>query len=105
MCLYWCIVLDNVELVEILTQSMSIFNQYSFVFSAVVFGTVLLFALMRWQSGPIWLRGGVMLLFVVVAVGINSLLRYPDSNVETVQDAETLLTNGNPTFLVFYSNY
>jgi uncharacterized membrane protein AbrB (regulator of aidB expression) len=84
---------------------MSIFNQYSFVFIAIVLGLGIAFALWRWQRGAAWLRGGVLALYIVVAVVAGLSLRYPDTTVENVQDAETILTNGNPTFFMFYSNY
>lgn len=98
-------VTDSVKLVEILTQLMSIFNQYSFVVITIVLGLVLAFALWRWRGRSVGLRAVVMLVFIAVMAGVGLTLRYPDTSVESVQDADTLLTNGNPTFLMFYSNY
>lgn len=84
---------------------MSFFNQYSFVVSAIVVIALLGFGLLRWQSGALWLRGGILGLVIVAAIIAHFSLRYPGATVKTVQDGDTLLNNGRPTFLMFYSNY
>ena len=84
---------------------MSLFNHYSFVVGAVVTGSLLLLFLWRWQGAARWVRVAVMALFIVGAVSLYANFRYPDTNIETVEDANVILTNGRPTFFMFYSNY
>lgn len=84
---------------------MQIFNQYSFVLGAIVVNLVLWGVLLRWQGPPIALRIGSALLVLLLTIGLSFTLRYPGQEVDTVEDANTIINNGQPTFLMFYSNY
>ncbi len=84
---------------------MQIFNHYSFLLSALIVVMVVVVALWRWKAGPMWLRLAGVGVILAATVGVGFVFRYPASEAATVQNVETVLNNGQPTFLVFYSNY
>ena len=86
----------------------SIFNQFSFVFVAGIIGLMWGTALWRWNR----FRPAVRLLmfgaYIALAGGILLASRYPkDASLElkTAADVEAALHNGQPTFVMFYSDY
>lgn len=83
---------------------MDIGNQYSYLFIAagVILGVVLLLRLLRVR----WVGVGSAALLVVVLFTAGWLLLRPGaSDVESLDAADTLLNNGNPTLVEFFSNY
>ena len=83
---------------------MDIGNQYSYILIAagVILGAALLLRLLRVR----WVGvGSAALLFVVLFTVGWLLLRPGESDVESLDAADTLLSNGNPTFVEFFSNY
>lgn len=81
-----------------------IFNQYSYVFISLgillVVGFFLRFLRIRWHFIIATLVAGG-----VVLGGAWLLARPSLSDVNDLQAAETLLTNGKPTFVEFFSQY
>ncbi|PJF44930.1 MAG: hypothetical protein CUN55_01465 [Phototrophicales bacterium] len=84
---------------------MQFFNQYSYLWMALAFLGIGLIMLWRWKARPAWLRATIAIALIVAVIGVNFAFRYPETNLETTQDVETILQNGQPTFLMFYSNY
>jgi len=86
---------------------MSILNQFSFVVTTMAVGVILVAILWRIQRFPIIARVVVMILYVLAMLGVNLLMRYPDSPAQatTVADVDAILADGKPTFLMLYSNY
>ena len=80
-------------------------NQYSYVLFTVILGVGLSVALWRWQRPPVLLRIGLLAVFIVAAVGVNMARRYPAPEVSTLAEAEAILENETPTFVMLYSNY
>jgi thiol-disulfide isomerase/thioredoxin len=79
-------------------------NQYSYVLIAagVALGVGLLLRLLRIR----WIGVGSVALLIVVLFSVGWLLLRPGtSDVESLDAADTLLSNGNPTFVEFFSNY
>ncbi|MFQ3565528.1 MAG: thioredoxin domain-containing protein [Aggregatilineales bacterium] len=83
---------------------MQIANQFSFV----IFGALTLIGLIgflilcrvRWQIVTV-----AGLSFIALFVATFLLLRPGASDVDTLAEAEAMLTNGQPTLLEFFSNY
>lgn len=83
---------------------MQIANQFSFV----IFGVLILVGLVvflilcraRWQI--VMIAG---LSFIALFGTAFLLLRPGASDVDSLEEAEAMLTNGQPTFLEFFSNY
>ena len=84
---------------------MGILNQYSYVLFVILAGIGLGVLLWRWQRPPLVLRVLLLVVFVIGAVGISLSRRYPTPEVTTLADAETILSNEQPTFVMLYSNY
>ncbi|MFN8371712.1 MAG: hypothetical protein U0694_02385 [Anaerolineae bacterium] len=91
---------------------MGIFNQYSFVWAAAVFGVLLaagawfgLRALRLKTRLRLTLVSVVMLVFIVASITFNLSRHYPDATVRTAADVESTLANGQPTLVMLYSNY
>ncbi len=84
---------------------MGFLNQYSYVLmaAAVVAGAGV--ALWRWQRAPVLLRLGLLAVIIAAAVGINMARRYPTPEVSTLYEAQAILENEQPTFVMLYSNY
>lgn len=85
---------------------MSFFNQYSLIVvagsGALVFGAVL----WCWHSLPLLLRAALWLAYIIGALLIAFSVRYPlEDTPQTAAEVEALLNNGQPTFLMLYSNY
>jgi thiol-disulfide isomerase/thioredoxin len=83
---------------------MQIANQFSFViFGALILIGLIVFLILcraRWQIVTI-----AGLSFIMLFVATFLLLRPGASDVDTLAEAEAMLTNGQPTFLEFFSNY
>ena len=79
-------------------------NQFSFVIISLVFGSLLAVGLWRWRRSP-WLRAGVMAWYILGVLLITLAVRYPASPYTTPQAVEAALLRGEPTFIMFYSNY
>jgi hypothetical protein len=83
-----------------------IFNQYSFVWLAapVVFVAGLIAS--RGRRGPRWLRIGVVVVLVGLAV-LVWLIVHPTASaaVNTLADAERIIGSGKPTVIEFLSEY
>ncbi len=77
-------------------------HSYVFISLGVVFGLIIVLRLLRarWRNTLLAVAG----LTVVLAVALL-ILRPGLSDVDSVQAAETMLRNGRPTFLEFFSNY
>ena len=84
---------------------MGILNQYSYVLFVILAGIGLGTLLWRWQRPPLVLRVLLLVVFVIVAAGLSLSRRYPAPEVTTLADAETILSNEQPTFVMLYSNY
>ncbi|MBN2469805.1 MAG: hypothetical protein JXN59_03685 [Anaerolineae bacterium] len=84
---------------------MGFLNQYSYVLFAVLLGAGLGVSLWRWKRAPLALRAGLMVIFVVAAVGVQLARRYPTPQIATLDEAEAILNNEQPTFVMLYSNY
>lgn len=88
----------------------ALFNQYSFVFAALIGGILLAVGLWRWQRlaglRPV-IKLGALAVYVVVALAFNLALRYPASPdpAESLPMVEATLSNDRPTFVMLYSNY
>jgi hypothetical protein len=84
----------------------SIINQYSYVFTAVVGGILLAVGLWLWKGVAPGLRAALLAAYLLGAVGLHFVLRYRSGEGEvSVGSAEAILANGRPTFLMLYSNY
>lgn len=79
-------------------------NQYSYVLIAagVVLGVSILLRLFRVRWAGV---GGIALVLVVLFTTGWLLLRPGASDVDSLEAADALLSNGNPTFVEFFSNY
>lgn len=86
---------------------MAFFNQYSLLLALVVGAVLVAASLWRWQRGHVLLRAGVMAWYVLGAVVLVLALRYPalDAGIQTVADVENIIQDGEPTFVMLYSNY
>jgi thiol-disulfide isomerase/thioredoxin len=79
-------------------------NQYSYILIAagVILGVIVLLRLIRLR----WIGvGSVALILVVLFTAGWLILRPGASDVESLNEADGLLSNGNPTFVEFFSNY
>jgi hypothetical protein len=83
----------------------ALLNQYSFVAATLVIGLLLAFGLWRWRRGPRLVRIGLLVVYVIGALGIAAASRYPDPQVTSVAEADTVLNSGQPVFVMLYSNY
>jgi hypothetical protein len=83
----------------------AVFNQYSFVFLSIFAGLILAAALWRWRRPPAALRAGLMALYIGGMVGLHFASRYADTFDGSLASADAILTDGNPTLLMLYSNY
>lgn len=84
---------------------MGFFNQYSFLIFSAIGGLALVIMLWRWTRPPVLLRLTVLLFYAIGVVFFALNVRYSRSPVENVEQVETVLVNGQPTLLMFYSNY
>lgn len=85
---------------------MTIVNQFSFVVLAIFVGLILGVVLCRleWLSRNI--RLGLMAAYILATVGVHLLTGYqPSPAGENMADIEATIDNGQPTFMMFYSNY
>lgn len=80
------------------------FNQYSYVLLSLgillVLGVLLRILRLRWRYVT-----GILIIGMLVLSSVWLLARPALSDVNTLQAAETLLTNGKPTFVEFFSQY
>ncbi len=84
---------------------MQFFNQFSFLIFSAVGGVVLALLLWRWQRPPLLLRGALMAAYAVGIVLVALLVRYPVGTVDSAEQVEATLNNGNPSLVMLYSNY
>lgn len=84
---------------------MSIFNQYSLLFSLIIGGILLAYGLWRWQRPSRLIRLALFSGYVIAAIGIVLAVRYPDTSVSSIAELDSTLDNGRPTFIMLYSNY
>ena len=84
---------------------LAILNQYSFVIGALIVGGLLAAGLRRWTRGPRLLRIGLLAAYLI-GIGLYATAnRYPDPQVRSVAEADAILSSGQPTFVMLYSNY
>ncbi len=85
--------------------TMSIFNQYSYVFISLV-ALAAAYLAMRFvlRARPPFIAVAELALAGLLVVGLL-VLRPGLSDVNSVEQAESLLNNGRPTFLEFFSNF
>jgi hypothetical protein len=83
----------------------ALLNQYSFVLGSLVLGLGLAVLLWRWRGAPAGLRVVLLAVFVMAAILLGAARRYPVQEVTTLVEAEAVLTNEQPTFVMLYSNY
>lgn len=79
-------------------------NQFSFILASLGIGGLLAFGLWRWRRS-VWLRAGIMAWYVFGVLLLMLVLRYPPSPYTTPQSVEAALVQGDPTFVMLYSNY
>lgn len=84
---------------------MNIFNQYSYVFIAIIVCAVLYWVLRRFAKSNRQGAVGAVLIATAIFIGGFLLLRTGDGDVTDLNQAETILTNDRPTFIEFFSNY
>ncbi len=84
---------------------MNIINQFSYIWISVIVGVILAVALWRWRKGNRLLRGGLLALYLVAAIAFGMLRQYPPPEVNSLAEAEAILANDRPTFVMLYSNY
>lgn len=84
---------------------MGFFNQYSFLIFSGIGGIALALMLWRWTRPPVALRATVLLFYAIGIIAFTLVMRYPAVEVSSVEQVETTLSNGRPTFMMFYSNY
>ena len=83
----------------------NLLNQYSFVALSLLLLGIAALILWRAQGLPAWARVALVV-GVVAALGMARLvLNYRENYDGTLAAAEATLTNGDPTLLMFYSNY
>ncbi|NDJ85638.1 MAG: hypothetical protein GYB66_07110 [Chloroflexi bacterium] len=80
-------------------------NQFSFVLAATMGFIVVALVAWRWRRPSRLIRIALPVLYLITVLLLGGLFRYPDSGIESVEEADARLTNGQPTFLMFYSNY
>jgi thiol-disulfide isomerase/thioredoxin len=80
------------------------FNQYSYVFLSLglILGSIIVLLVLR-QRRPVVI-GVAAALAGVLVIG-NFVVRPGSSDVNSVAAARTMLVNGKPTFVEFFSNY
>ncbi len=79
-------------------------NQYSFLIGSVIILAVVLLAARRFRLHR-WISGSIIMGILVLLLAGFLIFRPGSSDVTSVQAVETLLNNGKPTFLEFFSNY
>ena len=84
---------------------LAFFDESSFVIGALIVGGLLAAGLWRSPRGPRWLRIGLLVLYLIGVGLYASANRYPDPQVHTVAQADAILSSGQPTFVMLYSNY
>jgi drug/metabolite transporter (DMT)-like permease len=84
---------------------MGFFNQFSFVLAGLIATLVLGFILLRWRRPSRGLRAGFFGLFVIGVVAFGFLWRYPSNDITTAEELDEKLQDGQPTFVMLYSNY
>jgi thiol-disulfide isomerase/thioredoxin len=84
---------------------MNLLNQYSYVIIAVIVCAVLYLGLRRFakstQAGAV----GAVLLAAAIFIGGFALLQTGEGDVTEVAQVDSLVANGQPTFIEFFSNY
>lgn len=83
---------------------MEIGNQYSYLFigAGVTLGAVLLLRLLHAR----WAIAGIVALVIIILFAAEWLILRPGaSDVDSLDAADAILNNGNPTFVEFFSNY
>jgi hypothetical protein len=83
----------------------TMFNQFSYLWIMTFVGLVLGGVLWRWQQGPAGLRISVLVAYVVVALIVTLIFRYPSTTAESVATVEATLNGDRPTFIMLYSNF
>ena len=83
---------------------MPIFNQYSYVLISLVIVGISIVLLWRYAVDRRVITA-VAFSFTLLSVGGYLLLRPGLSDVDSVNQAQSTLQNGKPTFLEFFSNY
>ncbi len=84
---------------------MTILNQYSLLIALIAGGGLFGVLLWKWRRPPWPLRVALLVGYVVLALVLVSMARYPGPTVDTVAEVEATLENGRPTFVMLYSNY
>lgn len=86
---------------------MAALNQYSYILASSFLGLILVMVLWRWQRLPLSvpLRIILVAVYILAAVVFGRSRQYPDPTVRTLAEAEAILENEHPTFLMLYSNY
>jgi thiol:disulfide interchange protein len=80
--------------------------QFSFLIAVIIIGAGLAALLWRWKNARPALRAGVFAWFVFLVLVIALLFRYPATpNLHTPAEVEAVLANGQPAFIMLYSNY
>lgn len=80
--------------------------QFSFLIAVIFTGAGLAVLLWRWKTASPALRAGIAAWYVLVVLVIALLFRYPATpNIHTPAEVEAVLANGQPTFVMLYSNY
>jgi hypothetical protein len=86
----------------------SIFNQFSFVVAAAIIGLLWGITLWRWRRFRPLVRVGLFGAYLALVGGVWLAFRYPKDaalKLETAGDVEAVLHNGQPSFIMFYSDY
>jgi thiol-disulfide isomerase/thioredoxin len=84
---------------------MQILNQYSYVFISLGILTTSALVMYVITRGRLRLVIATEIVIALLLVAGFLVLRPGSGDIETVDDARALLTNGRPTFVEFFSNY
>ena len=87
---------------------MSVLNQFSFVFLSGGLGAILGLMLWTWRRPriPVPIRITVLVIYAAVMLIWNFSSHYQsDANSDSVKAVEATLQNGQPSFVMLYSNY
>jgi hypothetical protein len=82
----------------------ALFAQFSFLILSVVIGSGLVIGLYRWRRS-FWFKAGVLAWYVFGVLVVAIAVRYPASPYTTPQAVEEAIHQGQPTFVMLYSNY
>lgn len=85
---------------------MALISQFSFLIVTILIGAGLAAALWRWKKASPLLRAGLFAWYLFIVLIIALMFRYPATpDIHTPEAVEAVLSNGQPTFLMLYSNY